>query len=404
MQFLRVALVATLLAGCGEEATSPSTDEQATPSLSTAAGALSFRQVSAGREHTCGVTTDNLAYCWGLANYGQLGNGSVEGPEECNTYPCSSKPLAVVGGLRFRSVSAGDRHTCGVTTENRAYCWGRGSEGQLGDGKLIWSNPSPVAVAGTRRFREVSVGGEHTCGITVTDLALCWGANYRGELGDGTTSNRASPVRVLGGLTWRQLSAGASHNCGLTTTGRAYCWGQNSNGQAGNGSTAARILKPAAVSGGLSFRQIAAGFNHSCAVTSTDYRAYCWGTNGGALGDGTTTNRLTPTAVADTRRFDHVSAGIGHTCGVTRTARGVCWGTNGNGQLGNGTTYRRATPTPVAGSLVFAQVSAGFGFSCAVTTESRAYCWGTNYSGQIGDGAGTSKSQYLVPNEVVQPT
>lgn len=219
----------------------------------------------------CGVTTNDRAYCWGLGDYGQLGYGTLEEPETCNTNPCSTRPVAVLGGLRFRSVSAGDRHSCGVTTENRAYCWGRGSEGQLGDGNPSGS-PTPVAVAGTRRFREVRVGGEHTCAITTTDLALCWGTNSRGELGDGTASNRATPVRVLSGLVWRQLSAGASHNCGVTTTGRVYCWGQNST-----------------------------GFAFSCGVT-TSSRAYCWGDNYyGELGDGSGETRaysLVPIAVA----------------------------------------------------------------------------------------------------------
>ena len=401
MRFLRAALVATLLAGCGEEATSPSTHEQPTLALATAAGPLSFRQVSTGRGHACGVTTDDRAYCWGYSLWGQLGHGSYGGPEECNTHPCSSRPVAVVGGLRFRSVSTGDEHSCGVTTDNRVYCWGRNTEGQLGDGTQNGS-ATPVAVAGTRRFREVTAGGAHTCAITTTDLAFCWGYNKSGQLGIGTTTDQLTPARVLGGLLWRQLSAGAIHTCGRTTADRAYCWGNNTKGELGNGSTTPR-LKPAAVSSGLQFRQIDAGFNHTCAVTSSGYRAYCWGGNDvGGIGDGTRTTRLTPTPVVDTRRYDQVSAGGFHTCGVLRTSgKGMCWGAGVAGQLGNGTRFRRATPTPVSGSLLLAQISAGFGSTCAVTTGSRAYCWGDNFPGQLGDGTTDS---HLAPTAVAPPT
>jgi alpha-tubulin suppressor-like RCC1 family protein len=127
------------------------------------------------------------------------------------------------GGHQFRQVSAGGAHTCGVTTDNQAYCWGRNYSGQLGDGTTS-DRQVPVLVAGGRRFRQVSAASSHTCGIGYSDRQVyCWGSNYRGMLGDGTTTPRLQPVAVLGDRQFRHVSGGSHHTCGVTTDNRAYC-------------------------------------------------------------------------------------------------------------------------------------------------------------------------------------
>jgi alpha-tubulin suppressor-like RCC1 family protein len=99
--------------------------------------------------------------------------------------------------LSFRQVSAGSIHTCGVTTDNRAHCWGSNWPGQVGDGTMV-RRLAPVAVVGGHQFRQVDAGGGHTCGVTTDDRAYCWGYNGNGRLGDGTTVTRLVPVPVVG--------------------------------------------------------------------------------------------------------------------------------------------------------------------------------------------------------------
>jgi alpha-tubulin suppressor-like RCC1 family protein len=191
-------------------------------------GALRFAQLSAGPRHTCGITTAGSAYCWGNNYFGELGNGTTAN---------SATPAAVAGGLTFAVVSAGNNHTCGVTTAGLAYCWGNGAP--VGDGvDTAHLSLSPVAVVGGHSFVVVSAGGDHTCGVTTTNLAYCWGYNEAGQLGDGTRGwnlIRSSPVSVLGGLRFAAISAGMFHTCGVTTAGAAYCWGDNSFGTLGDG-------------------------------------------------------------------------------------------------------------------------------------------------------------------------
>jgi alpha-tubulin suppressor-like RCC1 family protein len=270
-----------------------------------------FRQVSVGIEHTCAVTTDGRAYCWGLNNLGQFGTG-VHDPSD-NYHPV---PEPVAGGHLFRQVSAGGYHTCGVTTDNRAYCWGGSGSGQIGDSVKggetcakdggafpVLCRKSPALVAGGHRFRQLEAGGGpgqadpgHTCAVTTDDRAFCWGFNAHGQIGNGNLNNAYWPKRVAGGLLFRNVTAGVYDSCGATTDDHAYCWGGNLFGEIGDGTTTQR-LTPTLVAGGHPFNQISAGEAHTCARTTAG-AAYCWGDNGtGQLGDGTTITRLKPRAV-----------------------------------------------------------------------------------------------------------
>src|SRR5687768_5284961 len=116
-----------LLPGC-RDASAP-TEPGPGPALAiTSNPALSFRQVSAGTFNTCGVTDDDLAYCWGMNGLGQLGDGTTDN---------RSTPVPVSGARHFRQVSSGGDHACGVTADDQAYCWGRNDHGQLGNGKRL---------------------------------------------------------------------------------------------------------------------------------------------------------------------------------------------------------------------------------------------------------------------------
>jgi alpha-tubulin suppressor-like RCC1 family protein len=292
------------------------------------AGGLLFRQVSAGLDYTCSVTTDNRAYCWGDNAYGQLGDG---------TTVQRLTPVPVAGSHAFREISAGWDRTCALTTSptNKIYCWGHGI---LGDGNAFTNHQrTPKLISGGRTYRQVAVGTDHTCGVSTSYKVLCWGKNKYGQLGNGAGSSyiALNPVLVAGTLQYLQVSAGSWHTCAVTTTNRAYCWGRQ--GTIGDGMNYRRST-PRAVAGGLSFDRISAGEQYTCAVT-TGNRAYCWGANwSGQLGDSTDTARLTPSAVSGGLRFRQVDAGTAeHTCGVDTGSVAWCWGGNGLGQLGIGT-------------------------------------------------------------------
>jgi len=336
-------------------------------------GGLAFVALSAGTGHTCGLTAAGVAYCWGANLAGQLGDG---------TTVSRTAPVRVVGGHGFVSVVTGDTHSCGLTASSEVFCWGSASDGRLGDGTSSGTRPAPTRVVGGQEFVEITAGRYHTCGVTVSAAVYCWGANSYGQLGDGTTASRTSPVAVGGGLAFRAVSAGAYHTCGITNDGAAYCWGSNGDGRLGDG-TATTRTSPAAVVGGLTFQAISAGGAYTCGL-ATGGSMYCWGSNGrGQFGDGTMTGRSVPVVAGGRLAFRSVTTGDEHACGVTVAGTAVCWGSNAAGQVGDGSWM---APSPIGGGHVFQSVSAGVMHSCGVTTSGVGMCWGDNQVGELGDG------------------
>jgi alpha-tubulin suppressor-like RCC1 family protein len=164
------------------------------------AGGLTFTAISVGIVHTCALTVDGIAYCWGQNVGGSLGVGETTGPELCRWYsndiPCSKVPVPVATTLRWAGISAFSQ-TCAVALGGAAYCWGYNWDGMLGTGTTTDATV-PEPVVGGLTFASVSAGGGKTCGVTTDGIAYCWGYNGKGALGDGTTTNSPVPVKVAG--------------------------------------------------------------------------------------------------------------------------------------------------------------------------------------------------------------
>ncbi|GAB1341995.1 hypothetical protein MASR1M101_11220 [Gemmatimonas sp.] len=291
-------------------------------------------------------------------------------------------------------VAAGGRHSCALIS-SRVLCWGANDRGQLGDGDAE-AHSAPAPIVGDIDFAQVTTGLAHSCGVARGGDAYCWGADDRGQLGDATFTSRSAPVRVAGNQSFRLLRAGQNHTCGLTTGGEVLCWGANANGQLGDGGTQNRS-SPVSVGNGLRFISLSAGWNHSCAI-AFDGKAYCWGANAnGQLGNGNRTDVRSPTPVSGEHRFTSIAAGATHSCGVTETGEAFCWGRNSFGQLGTGGNGDQAVPAPVFGGTRFASVTVGGVHSCGRTRGGQLFCWGRNVYGQLGDGTNASRD---VPTRV----
>ncbi len=371
-------------------------------------GGRAFRTVSAGGDHTCGITYVGEAYCWGANDHGQLGDG---------TTTARTSPVRVSGAAGFVAVMAGGSHTCALAADGQAYCWGLNNHGQVGDGTTT-DRSAPVPVSPGLQFANyglpgipvgLSAGENHTCGVALlsdgSGAVYCWGANASGQLDDGTTTDRWSPVLAARGID--VVSAGGQHTCGvdLWTAGAGYCWGSNTSGQLGDGTNLSRtgavdiqgiscgraLFTPPGCPAGadLAIKEVAAGGGHTCAEAGNTW--FCWGANSyGQVGDGTTTDRPSPvpmTALPFLTEDGTMSPGGRHTCGLTANGA-YCWGDNSAGQLGDGTTTLRTVPVLVVGGLSFLSLSSGGGHTCGVTAGG-AYCWGANGNGQLGNGTTT---------------
>jgi len=383
--------------------------------------ALRCVTVTAGADHACALTDGGDAFCWGSNDFGQLGNGSADANPR-------TVPGHVSGDVKFATVVAGFRHTCGLARDGAAWCWGANDTAQLGDG-TIKPSATPVPVATELRFKTIGPGGGHTCAVSLDTTGYCWGGNWHGQLGAGNRDGDSAapccfrvPTPIHTELRFRTVVAGGIHSCGVALDGHAYCWGSPQEGRLGTGATdaankSADKTVPTAVVGDVSFATITPRSWHTCGLSSTN-AVFCWGGAGthGVLGSGTMdqTDAPIPTRVAAGPDFMTVVSGHFHNCALTRDGIASCWGENSNGELGNGTTRDAAVPQRVATNRRFASIAAGgnelvssrgdvttWGFSCAVTADTgTVFCWGDNRHGALGD---RSTDTRLTPVPISNP-
>jgi alpha-tubulin suppressor-like RCC1 family protein len=321
--------------------------------------------------HTCALTTGSGVKCWGDNGFGRLGDGTM-----------TDRYLPVdVSGLAsgVAAVTAGSGHTCALLAAGGTVkCWGENFSGQIGDGTTL-TRTTPVDAAGLAGITALGAGGGHTCALTAGGGVKCWGGNVFGQLGDGTLDNRLTAVEVSGlGSGVVALTAGQLHACVLTHAGQVQCWGSNLYGQLGAATTELSSTIPVAVSGLGAVTALAAGGFHTCALLAAG-GVQCWGDNAyGQLGDGTRDPRGTPVVVSGLAGATALAAGTFHTCALTTGGSVKCWGDHGLG-AGSGSM---ATVDGVDGEVT--ALAAGLTHSCAVVAGGGVMCWGDNSVGQLG--------------------
>jgi alpha-tubulin suppressor-like RCC1 family protein len=353
--------------------------------------------ITAGAYHTCAIMDNGSVSCWGGNWDGQLGDGT-------NTDRNTPTQISSFGeGRTAVALTAGEYHTCVILDDGSVSCWGYNEYGQLGDGTTTARNTTTqTSSLGTDRTAvAINAGGYHTCAILDDGSVSCWGRNWAGQLGDGTSTDRDTPTQTSSLGTDRTavaITAGKFHTCAILDDGSVSCWGYNGYGQLGDGTTTNRNTPTQTSTLGTDRTAVAitAATRHTCAILD-DGSVSCWGYNSkGQLGDGTSTDRDTPTqtsSLGEGRTAVAITGGDYHTCAILDDGSVSCWGLNNYyGQLGDGTTTDRYTPTQTSSlgtGRTAVAISAGEEHTCAILNDGTVSCWGNNGDGQLGDGTDT---------------
>jgi alpha-tubulin suppressor-like RCC1 family protein len=375
--------------------------DKGVPTLVDASSMGQVKTISAGSDFTCAVdvTAAATGWCWGDGSVGQLGDGSIASP--------INFPTDVTSSNKWTFISAGESHACGIDNTSHVYCWGAGARGQIGDGVL-----SEVLLPGTQvgsdTYSAVAAGGDYACGISVSNpgTGWCWGYAIQSTLANGFLNQQSAPLGVLGKNVFSQVVASQIHSCALDAANAAWCWGDNSFDELGTGDETSHSV-PVAVAGGHFFSQISSfSFESNCArVTgSGDQPVFCWGLNeDGELGNGTTNSAPSPVApTGAVTTFSVISAGYSHTCAVRSAGATYCWGANVVGELGDGTTMTQQLQPHLVPGFSGTSISAGFEFTCAIETAvaHHVWCWGNNTNGQLGISGTVNATVPTVSNSV----
>lgn len=378
--------------------------------------------VTAGGSTTCAIDAASHLFCTGSNNSGQAGlaHGEVHTTERSDDR------------LDWLRIFAHAGHACGLLTDGRALCWGRGSTGQLGDGERL-DRKTPVSAGstvfdnielgdnttvgrmGTASYswgydREsntvtttptmrgnglgVALGYDHGCSISPTGTLSCVGANLLGQLGNGTTTPSTVPVAITG--TWERVAAWTAVTCGVPAgLAGLQCWG---DGPGTGTDNAGSVLTPAPVVGitGLVTR-VELGARGGCALVGAG-ELWCWGTNEyGQVGDGTRIERRATVRVGQRADWRVVDTGETHVCAIPADGTLWCWGHDDQGQLGRVPSTDAYVPTQVGVESSWVDVACGAHFTCAIKADGTRWCFGVNDVGQLGNQRGWLSEFTVVP-------
>lgn len=423
------------------------------------AGLTDVVSIDVGPSHACAARATGHVWCWGANGRGQLGRAFTS-PLELTPGPVSSDWFDAT------TVEVGNNFACALRATGDVACWGENTSLQLGSlADDYWQVPLDlVNVAGVI---DLSVGDDHGCVVQADGAAKCWGSNYGAKVSIlNTTDNPTGPIAANQPNHHVSIEAGVGHTCAVLLSGEADCWGADGRGQRGDGDSfipPPYRQPPTSVLGLVDAVHLSAGSYHTCAVSENGL-VRCWGTTDmGLIGSGYFEGSGSPvvvagipTATGDTTYVPDppltgvetlelgdshacviidsgqmrcwpgvqhelglvqppdpgsawasaallssptdavdVSAGRNLTCVVRASGNVGCWGINDYGQLGvdpqpygpNPYNWSNDSSLTIAGVANATAVAASSNHACARIVDGTVRCWGRNDEGQLGDGS-----------------
>lgn len=340
------------------------------PSAAPAPPPAKIQLAASGQAHSCALLEDKTFYCWGAGSDGQLGVGQQDSP----------KALEVKGLGDVQAIALGASHSCVLLASGKVNCWGK-----VPPSKEI---TPPHEIAGLDRVTRLAAGASFNCVSRANDIGKvrCWGYNKKHQLCDGSSINRAKPMAIPSLFRVENMALGTRHGC-VFRKGAIECFGANGHGQV------VSLLAPrptrSVVSGLSKSTFLSAGEAHSCSANAT--QVSCWGNNHeGALAHKNPKERGPVSIPLDKARNNEavlqLVSGNRHSC-IRTASRVICWGSNRHGQLA-------AEPLQAIKLKPSSHIAAGGNFSCAISShDGQLRCWGGNEHGQCGQPASANPTK-----------
>ncbi len=301
------------------------------------------------------------------------------------------KDISLNSLRKFKNISLGDNHTVAIGEDGTLWSWGINSSGQLGDETTISKN-YPVRIGSDSDWNKTSSRNHHTLAIKNDGTLWAWGINSNGQLGDGTNTNKTSPTKIGTDSDWIDISAGENFTLALKSNGTLWAWGINSGNQLGDGTTTSKNV-PTQIGVDTNWRYISAGATHSFAIKN-DNTLWGWGANGAYQlgGDGTNVSKTVPTQIGVASDWKMISAGGEYSMAVKTNGELFGWGTNYYGRLGFGDENARNSPTKRGTATNWKSVSTHTYHIFAIREDGTIWASGSNTSGQLGNGEDVEKN------------
>jgi alpha-tubulin suppressor-like RCC1 family protein len=335
--------------------------------------------ISAGNAHSLALKSDGTMLSWGNDEFGQLGDNA--------TLLEKDTPVVVSGWNDIVAVAAGGYHSLALKSDGTVLGWGNNGSNQIGLPTATTYLAIPAPIAGLNNIVAIAAGSFHSLALKSDGTLLSWGSDGSGQLGDNAlTQNQASPVVVSAASNIVAIAAGSDYSLALKSDGTILAWGANFNGQLGDGTTNEQHT-PVAVSSASNIVAIAAGSYHSLALKS-DGTMLSWGLDSdGQLGDGAFNEQNAPAAVSGANNIVAIAAGFYHSLALKSDGTMLSWGNDDYGQLGDDAAFSRKSLPVAVNAAGLVAVGAGYNHSLALKSDGTLLSWGANNKGQLGNNA-----------------
>jgi alpha-tubulin suppressor-like RCC1 family protein len=373
-------------------------------------GLSGVSKVTLGQTNGCALLVKGTVECWGD---NELQGTWVGGPSQGLPYYPYPYQVAGLANVTQLSTGIGDgvsQFSCALLRNTSVKCWGLNFDGELGSG-TTGDVMTPTIVSGLPSALQISAGADHTCALLESGSIDCWGLDMYGELGDGARADSPKPITVPGVSDATEVSAGEFDTCALLRGGTVKCWGLNNQGELGDGRTSASSTSagPVLVKNLSDVKQISVGWTNSCALLASG-SVMCWGNNSeGQLGTGNVKQSSSPVRVLGLTNATQVAVGNEDSCALLTNGSVECWGSGSSGQLGNGTfSANSLLPVVVQGITTATEISLGDSSACALLSSGSLNCWGNDFEDQLGNfeaaAGGESNSSPVVVAQISNAT